>query len=279
MAEMAVTVALRSCASVSQAAPGGCRAAGLASWRPHAPAASAKLRLSSPALRVPRAASPAAIEDGSNTDTDPTPIVIIDQDSDPNATIVEVTLGDRLGDLLDTMNSLKGLGLNVVKASVCLDATGKHNKFAITKSSTGRKIDDPELLEAIRLTIINNMIQYHPESSSRLAMGSTFGPEAPTEQVDVDIATHIEIHDDGPERSLLLVETADRPGLLIDLVKIISDNSVTVQSGEFDTEGLLAKAKFHVSYRGKPLIKSLKDVIVNSLRYYLRRPTTEDASF
>jgi hypothetical protein len=34
--------------------------------------------------------------------------------------------------------------------------------------------------------------------------------------------------------SLLLVETADRPGLLIDLVKIISDNSVTVQSGEFD---------------------------------------------
>lgn len=36
--------------------------------------------------------------------------------------------------------------------------------------------------------------------------------------------------------SLLLVETADRPGLLIDLVKIISDNSVTVQSGEFDTE-------------------------------------------
>jgi hypothetical protein len=27
---------------------------------------------------------------------------------------------------------------------------------------TGRKIDDPELLEAIRLTIISNMIEYHP---------------------------------------------------------------------------------------------------------------------
>jgi UTP:GlnB (protein PII) uridylyltransferase len=279
MAEMAVTVALRPCAGVSQAAPGGPRTAGLVSWRPLAPVAAVKLRLSSPAVRVPRAASPAAVEDGSNTDTYPTPKVIIDQDSDPNATIVEVTLGDRLGDLLDTMNSLKGLGLNVVKASVCLDATGKHNKFAITKASTGRKIDNPELLEAIRLTIINNMIQYHPGSSSRLAMGSTFGPEAPTEQVDVDIATHVEIHDDGPARSLLLVETADCPGLLIDLVKIISDNSVTVQSGEFDTEGLLAKAKFHVSYKGKPLIKALKDVIVNSLRYYLRRPTTEDASF
>jgi hypothetical protein len=32
------------------------------------------------------------------------------------------------------MNSLKSLGLNVVKASVCLDAMGKHNKFAITKA-------------------------------------------------------------------------------------------------------------------------------------------------
>jgi len=29
-------------------------------------------------------------------------------------------------------------------------------------SDTGRKVEDPELLEAIRLTILNNMITYHP---------------------------------------------------------------------------------------------------------------------
>uniref|UniRef100_A0A0E0LSS2 ACT domain-containing protein ACR n=1 Tax=Oryza punctata TaxID=4537 RepID=A0A0E0LSS2_ORYPU len=286
MAEMAVTVALRPCSGVSPAASGTNHhrrrpAAGFAGWRALAPAAHAGLRLSSPAIRVPRAASSAAVEDGSssNTDTVPTPKVIIDQDSDPDATIVEITLGDRLGDLLDTMNALKNLGLNVVKASVCLDSTGKHIKLAITKLSTGRKIGEPELLEAVRLTIINNMIQYHPEASSQLAMGATFGPEPPTEQVDVDIATHIDIYDDGPDRSLLVVETADRPGLLVDLVKIIDDINITVQSGEFDTEGLLAKAKFHVSYRGKPLIKALQQVLANSLRYFLRRPTTEEASF
>lgn len=277
MAEMTVTVAaakgtLRTC-------PGARRAAVLGRWMPLAPAAPANLRLFSPAVRVPRATSPAAVEDGSNTDIVPIPKVIIDQDSDPDATIVEITLGDRLGDLLDTMSALKNLGLNVVKASVCLDSTGKHIKFAITRAFTGRKIDDPELLEAVRLTIINNMIQYHPESSSQLAMGATFGPEAPTEEVDVDIATHIDIYDDGPERSLLVVETADRPGLLVDLVKIISDISINVQSGEFDTEGLLAKAKFHVSYRGRTLTEALQQVLSNSLRYFLRRPTTEDASF
>ncbi|XP_068303562.1 ACT domain-containing protein ACR11-like isoform X2 [Pyrus communis] len=204
----------------------------------------------------------AAVEDGktdgspSETDTVPIPKVIIDQDSDPDATVVEITFGDRLGALLDTMSALRNLGLNVVKANVYLDSCGKHNKFAITRVDTGRKVEDPELLEAIRLTIINNLIEYHPESSSQLAMGAAFGIVPPQEQVDVDIATHISVNDDGPTRSLLYVESADRPGLLVDLVKIIIDINVAVESGEFDTE-----------------------VLANSLRYYLRRPATEEASF
>ncbi|KAJ8559999.1 hypothetical protein K7X08_004057 [Anisodus acutangulus] len=230
---------------------------------------------------IPKASAATAVEGGSSQDTTaiPTPKVIIDLDSDPDATVVEVTFGDRLGALLDTMNALKNLGLNVVKANVCLDSSGKHNTFVITKASTGRKVDDPELLEAIRLTIINNMMEYHPESSSRFAMGEAFGAFQPYQKIDVDIATHIHVYDDGPERSLLCVETADRPGLIVDLVKIITDININVESGEFDTEGLLAKAKFHVSYKGKALIKPLQQVLANSLRYFLRRPTTEDASF
>ncbi|KAH6768542.1 uridylyltransferase-like protein [Perilla frutescens var. frutescens] len=230
---------------------------------------------------IPKASPSTAVEDGSSQDTDvvPTPVVIIDQDADPDATIVEITFGDRLGALLDTMSALTSLGLNVVKANVYLDASGKHNKFAITNSSTGRKVDDPELLEAIRLTIINNLLEYHPESSAFLAMGAAFGVTPPNETVDVDIATHIHVYDDGPEQSLLVVETADRPGLLVDLVKIISEINITVKSGEFDTEGLLAKAKFHVSYNGKATIKPLQQVLANSLRYFLRRPSTEESSF
>ncbi|KAL3581171.1 hypothetical protein D5086_015503 [Populus alba] len=235
---------------------------------------------SSRTIIIVQASSAPTVEDGSQNETDaiPTPKVIIDQDSDPDATVVEITFGDRLGALLDTMNALKNLGLNVVKANVFLDSSGKHNTFAITKASTGRKVDDPELLEAIRLTIINNLLQYHPESSSQLAMGVAFGVEQP-KQVDVDIATRIKVKDDGPDRSLFLVETADRPGLLVDLVKIITDINISVESGEFDTEGLLAKAKFHVSYKGKAISKPLQLVLGNSLRYFLRRPTTEEASF
>ncbi|CAH9106821.1 unnamed protein product [Cuscuta europaea] len=229
---------------------------------------------------IPKTPS-AVVEDKSFTGIAdvPTPKVMIDLDSDPDSTLVEITFGDRLGTLLDTMNALQNLGLSVVKANAYLDSSGKHNKFAITELYTGKKIEDPELLEAIRLTIINNMLQYHPESSSQLAMGEAFGVFQPYTKVDVDIATHVHVYDDSPERSLLRVETVDRPGLLVDLVKTIADINIDVESGEFETEGLLAKAKFHASYKGKALFKPLQQVLENSLRYFLRRPTTEEASF
>lgn len=239
------------------------------------------LRLSSSRTVIRQASTAPTLEDGSQSETDivPIPKVIIDQDSDPDATVLEITFGDRLGALLDTMNALKNLGLNVLKANVYLDSSGKHNKFAITKADTGRKVEEPELLEAIRLTVINNLMEYHPESSTQLAMGVAFGAVPPTQKVDVDIATRLNVVDDGPDRSLLLVETADRPGLLVDLVRIITDINIAVESGEFDTEGLLAKAKFHVSYKNKAIIKPLQQVLANSLRYFLRRPSTEEGSF
>jgi len=219
------------------------------------------------------------LQDESYGDHVPTPVVVIDQDSDPAATVVEITFGDRLGALLDTMKALRDLGLNVVKGIVAIDSSGIHNKFSITRADTGRKVEDPELLEAIRLTVINNLLKYHPESSARLAMGEAFGIIPPIEKPDVDIATHINIYNDNPKRSLLCIETADRPGLLMEVVKAIADINVSVESGEFDTEGLLAKAKFHVSYHGSSLSDSLKEVLINSLRYFLRRPSTEESSF
>ncbi|GKC48752.1 ACT domain-containing protein ACR11-like protein [Tanacetum coccineum] len=91
-------------------------------------------------------------------------------------------------------------------------STGICGKMGGWAGSTGRKVEDPELLEAIRLTIISNLLEYHPESSGQLAMGEAFGVEAPKTKLDVDITTRIRIDDDGPDRSLLSVETADRPG-------------------------------------------------------------------
>ncbi|KAK7851766.1 act domain-containing protein acr12 [Quercus suber] len=188
----------------------------------------------------------------------PMPKVHIDQDSDSDATIVQLSFGDRLGALLDTMKALKDLGLDV---------------------DTGRKVEDPDMLERIRLTIINNLLEYHPECSVQLALGEAFGIKAPEKKLDIDIATHIQVKEDGPKRSLLYIETADRPGLLVEIIEVIADINIDVESAEIDTEGLVAKDKFHVSYRGAALNSSLSQVLVNCLRYYLRRPETDIDSY
>ncbi|KAF7057896.1 hypothetical protein CFC21_065052 [Triticum aestivum] len=210
-------------------------------------------------------------------DAVPQPVVLIDQDSDRDATIVQLSFGDRLGALLDTMKALKDLGLDVTKGSVATDSSVTQTKFHIMR--LGRKVEDPDMLETIRLTIINNLLQYHPESSEKLAMGEFFGIKAPEKKVDVDVATHVIVQDDGPKRSMLYIETADRPGLLLEVIKIITDVNVDVESAEIDTEGLVAKDKFHVSYRGAKLNSSLSLVLVNCLRYYLRRPETDEDSY
>ncbi|XP_011076936.1 ACT domain-containing protein ACR12 isoform X1 [Sesamum indicum] len=212
-------------------------------------------------------------------DNVPMPIVLIDQDSDPDATIVQVSFGDRLGALVDTMKALKDLGLDVLKGTVSTENSVTQTKFFITRLATGRKVEDPDLLERIRLTIINNLLKYHPESSERLAMGEAFGIKPPEKKVDVDIATHIHVKEDGPRRSLLYIETADRPGLLLEMIKIMADVNVNVESAEIDTEGLVARDTFHVSYRGAALNSSLSQVLVNCLRYYLRRPETDEDSY
>lgn len=213
------------------------------------------------------------------TEEEPKPIVLIDQESDAEATIVEISFGDRLGALLDTIKALKDLGLNVIRGIVTTEGPNlRRKKFLVTRLDNNKKVEDPELLEAIRLTIINNLLQYHPESGEQLAMGVAFGENPPKKEIDVDVATHVTVTREG-SRSLLSVETADRPGLLLEILKVICDISIYVESAEIDTEGLVAKDKFYVTYHGEVLSKSMEEVLTNALRYYLRRPETEEDSY
>ncbi|CAH8306904.1 unnamed protein product [Eruca vesicaria subsp. sativa] len=225
------------------------------------------------------ASTPSYPKSEDDEDFVPMPMVLIDQDADPEATIVQLSFGDRLGALIDTMRALKDLGLDVIKGTVTTKGSVKQTRFSITKQDSGRKVEDPDLLEQIRLTIINNLLKYHPECSEQLAMGETFGIKGPEKKVDVDIATHIHVKEDGPKRSLLCIETADRPGLVVEMIKVMADINIDVESAEIDTEGLVAKDKFHVSYQGQALNSSLSKELVNCLRYFLRRPETDVDSY
>ncbi|KAG4907442.1 hypothetical protein JHK82_056100 [Glycine max] len=255
----------------------------------------------------------ASLQSGDNPDSLPMPIVLIDQESDSEATIVQLSFGNRLGALLDTVDeSIKRFGIGCFKGNCLHRGISQANKifhytiedhpfnsqwiapcsyrvleknFPQVQSlerfpgDTGRKVEDPDMLERIRLTIINNLLKYHPESSELLAMGEVFGIKAPKKKLDDDIKTRIQVKEDGPKRSLLYIETADRPGLLVEIIKVIADVNIDVESAEIDTEGLVAKDTFHVSYGGAALNSSMSQVLVNCLRYYLRTPETDIDSY
>lgn len=209
----------------------------------------------------------------------PQPIVIINNEADPLATVVTIQFGDYLGELLDTVNALQNLDLNIVRAKFDID--GNKNKFFITCARTGEKIFKEERLEDIRMTIINNLMLYHPESLEELS--SFFHAKRASEPLPKlgargapSVKTEITLHKDSTDiRTILEITTADRPGLLVDIVKTLKDINISVISAKAETIGRAAHDVFAVTYHGQPLNSPMQTLVVNALYYYLARAEVE----
>ncbi len=202
----------------------------------------------------------------------------IDNQADPFATVVTVEFGDRLGELLDTVAALKDLGLNIRRAKLGAGGGGGH-RFYITDARKSEKVVKSAKLEEIRLTILNNLLRFHPESAEGLAwapraaapprgakprrpLGAT--PRTPG-------ATAVEARSEGPDApyTQLHIVTMDRPGLLTDIVRTLKDISLNVVSAEVDTIGVKAVDQFNVTYKGEQLPPQMCTLAVNALTYYL----------
>jgi hypothetical protein len=208
---------------------------------------------------------------------------------------VTVEFGDRLGELLDTMTALKNLGLDIRKAKVDVAAaaaaaagnngTGaarsKPSTFFITEAATSEKVLKSARLEEIRMTIIQNMLQYHPEAGEVLAAGSrrsALPTRDPTNPLGANLRTAADSSQqttiavrDAPNGScsLLHITTRDRPGLLVDIVSVLKDINVNVVSAEVDTIGETADDELFVTYHGEPLTGPMTQLVTNALQYYL----------
>ena len=217
----------------------------------------------------------------------PVPVVKIDNTSDPFATVVRVTYGEYLEELLDTVAALKALRLNIVRAKVTEDENSR-NKFYVTEKATGDKVTKSERLEDIRTTIIQNLMMYHPEATGTLRHGrggaaaslhagkhtesanrsdrEALGPRKTTTRTIIKVKA-----DPTGARSKLDITTVDRPGLLVEIVSVLKDINIQVLSAEVDTEGMVAHDEFYVSYHGEALSSATKTLVVNALQYYLAR--------
>lgn len=208
------------------------------------------------------------------------PTVKIDNQHDPFATIVTVKFGDKLGDLLDTIAALKNLGLNIQRAKLenpHVDYHEGRNTFFVTEGKTAEKVTSSERLEEIRMTILQNMMYYHPEStedlgirkSSYMAIGrDTTRPLGASKHSEIETSIDLKVDERG-RWTVLNLTTLDRPGLLVDIVHILKDISVNVLSAEVDTIGRKAQDTLLVTYHGEPLNSSMEQLAKNALQYYL----------
>ena len=188
------------------------------------------------------------------------------------------------------INSLKNLGLNIRRAKLKggEGTTGAKHKFYITDERTSEKILKSAKIEEIRLTILNNMLEYHPESGEQLAWGTASARAANVRDIDPtrplgrrkrSIITQIEAREnDSGTFTQILVNTLDRPGLLTDIVRILKDINLNVISAEVDTIGRNAVDQFNVTYHGEPLPESMCQLAINALQYYLAEGELESAA-
>ena len=72
------------------------------------------------------------------------------------------------------IRSLKNLNLNIRRAKIRPGDSGKRHKFYVTDSHSAEKITRSVRLEEIRMSILQNLLYYHPESATELG----FGPKA-----------------------------------------------------------------------------------------------------
>jgi hypothetical protein len=147
-------------------------------------------------------------------------------------------------------------------------------------------------LEEMRVTILQNLLKYHPESADELAWGDGSGGVSAG-----SVATFDELHplgeaahpvpavrtsvtcveDPSGSHSELTIVTTDRPGLLTAIVGLLKDISVNVVSAEVDTEGRVARDQFFVTYRGEPLNPNMVLLTQNALQYFLTQAESANA--
>ncbi|KAJ9518533.1 hypothetical protein QJQ45_018562 [Haematococcus lacustris] len=236
----------------------------------------------------------------------PTPVVKIDNLTDPFATLVTVEYGDKLGELLETITALKNLNLNIRRAKLVSGKSGSTiNAFYLTEADTSEKIVKSARLEEIRMTVLNLLVATYPvslqfvlclgctpmiilvlstgaqrflrcfveqESAQSLSGGKPSDSELtqPLGRRRSVVQTLIDVTEaPNGAASVLKITTSDRPGLLVDIVRVLKDINLNVVSAEVDTVGTQAQDEFFITYHGEPLTPPMVTLVTNALQYYL----------
>lgn len=147
-------------------------------------------------------------------------------------------------------------------------------KFYLTDATTSEKLLKSARLEQVRYAVLSQLLlmgssEYEGQSfmGSGMMGGSGRGGKSGMRTV---VPTTITVQEsDNGSCSVLEVVTTDRPGLLVNIVRVLKEINMNVVSAEIDTKEGMAYDKFFVTYHGEPLDANMTTLTTNALQYYL----------
>lgn len=172
------------------------------------------------------------------------PEIHIDNMGDPNNTIVTIDSANRPGSLVFVVQHLTELGLQVHSGRISSDGGWFHDMFVISEAN-GAKVKNQAKLMSIK-----QMLNIYMQTEDVVANGDT-----------TDDAAKV-------ETTVFEVSGADRPGLMADLMQLMTQNGCDVRSAAVWTYRKRVAIVFSVTEKGRAIpdeakTRRLKEMMID----------------
>eukprot|EP00899_Mesostigma_viride_P012764 jgi/Mesvir1/21489/Mv24126-RA.1 len=217
--------------------------------------------------------------------------VKVTNDTDRSATIVEVSFPDKVGGMLQMLRAVKALLLNIIRASVVTVGNVAVVRLHVV-TLEGKKVTDSAILSAITPAIVGEMegqeamvdaaldaVEAVADGEARDLMLERYNERRDRAFTKNKVVTTVRVYPDAAHRnSVMTVQTRDRPGILVDIAKTLTDLGINIVNAEVETEDFMVRNIFFLSQGGKPLSHQMETLVTNALNFYLRTGV-EDESY
>lgn len=169
------------------------------------------------------------------------PEIHVDNVGDSSSTIVTIDSANRPGSLVFVVQHFTELGLRINRARISSDGGWFHDMFQVSEVN-GAKVKNPKKIQSIK-----QMLNVYMQTEDVVANGDT-----------TDDANRV-------ETTVFEASGVDRPGLLADLMQLMTQNGCDVRSAAVWTYRQRVAFVFSVTEKGRPIADEAKTRRLNEM--------------
>ncbi|KAK3236294.1 hypothetical protein CYMTET_53548 [Cymbomonas tetramitiformis] len=148
--------------------------------------------------------------------------------------------------------------------------------FHITDVQTGGKVTQADRLQELRHVFVQNILSTLGEDATDLAPEEVQSPYELVGNADLPTIVRVVPALVADTNTILYIETRNYSGLLFNVNQLLKDLNVKVVSKKVHEVEGRAFITLYSTHRGGHLSRGMKDMVVNSLQYYLSLPAFSD---